>query len=523
MKDKDLKALRLMEELDGLDDAFIEDAMLPDEHTAGGFGGGYGFGRGIRRFMNSGLAVALLAGVLSLSLLGVIVRLGQGTANDVSPDNVGPAASDTPSEEGTPPVTMDPPTTPDEEDRVEPGTTSVDEYGLIYRSNGDGTCVCKGFVDKEGQTVLRVPNYSPDGDVVVELDSFAFRTCFELTEVILPDGLRRLDHNTFPMEIPIYSVYGNILYLPGHSYPYMAAVATIDNRPGHTSPAPGTRIIACHAFTYDVSTYFALHWRDQAQEISETSDFVVPSSVIHIGEYGLTDVGRPITYNGFLVGWDALTAESHADIIRTPLGEAVPVKCLDGTTVTRATEPDSVTLSGAVLDTCDGTLYGGYLSYAHRLNPDYYAWLQAPESFETAPDQFITFREVFGTENRVLTPAELSSVVFSAQGSAEEELMDWIAAYNTDPAVLYKDHAAVMILQEEQEALYSFRVSHVEVTQSHIHVIFEKLPRDAVPLNGRQFVLVPVHDPSGRLQGASVSYEILDPPKTAPPTVSVSE
>ena len=512
MNKKELQALRLMEELDGLRDDFIEAAMLPDDEVSKGTSRATGISRGFRRIMKNGLVAALLAGVLYLGLLAAIVRLGQPSTNDAVAPEGSPPENGT-YEDTTPPVTQETPTIPEEEERVEPGTVSVDENGLTYVSNGDGTCICKGFVEKEGQTTLHIPNYSPDGDVVVELDSFSFRTCYELTEVILPDGLRELDHNTFPMEAPIYTVYGNILYLPSHSYPYMAAVATIGERPALTSPAVGTRIIACHAFTYDVSTYFALHWQDQIQTVYEKDTFTIPSSVIHIGDYGLTDVGKPITYSGFLVGWDSLTAGAHKNLIRTVSGEPVPVQCLDGTTVTVASEPADVWLSGSPALGEDGALYGGYLSYAQKLNPDYYAWMANPDEFDRAPDQFITVQEIFGTQSRVLTAEELRSAHLSVQGAAAEALTEFLEAYNRDPTELYKGCSVVMI-HMDVEAFYHFTVAEIVMTPDHVHVVFERLPDEVIQLRSQQFVLIPVDDPAGRLADATVSFEIQEPSET---------
>jgi hypothetical protein len=313
------------------------------------------------------------------------------------------------------------------------------------------------------------------------------------------------------MEAPIYTVYGNILYLPSHSYPYMAAVATIGDRPALTSPAVGTRIIACHAFTYDVSTYFALHWQDQIQTVYEKDTFTIPSSVIHIGDYGLTDVGKPITYSGFLVGWDSLTAGAHKNLIRTVSGEPLPVQCLDGTTVTAASEPADVWLSGSTALGEDGVLFGGYLSYTQKLNPDYYAWRTDPDGFEHIPDQFITVQEIFGTQSRVLTVEELRSVRLTAQGSTDDTLTAFLEAYNRDPAELYKGSSVVMLHMRDVEAFYRFTVAETVVTPDHVHVILEIIPEeDVIQLRSQQFVLIPVDDPTGRLADATVSFEIRD-------------
>ena len=60
MNKKELQALRLMEELDGLRDDFIEAAMLPDDEVSKGTSRATGISRGFRRIMKNGLVAALL-------------------------------------------------------------------------------------------------------------------------------------------------------------------------------------------------------------------------------------------------------------------------------------------------------------------------------------------------------------------------------------------------------------------------------------------------------------------------------
>ena len=95
MNRKELQALRLMEELDGLRDDFIEAAMLPDGQVSHK---SRDVRKVIRGITKSGLTAAVLAGILCLGLVVVIVRLGQPSTNDA----VAP--------EGSPPVNWPMPT-----------------------------------------------------------------------------------------------------------------------------------------------------------------------------------------------------------------------------------------------------------------------------------------------------------------------------------------------------------------------------------------------------------------------------
>ena len=505
-------ALRLFEELDGLDDAFIEEGMLPDTAIATPLRGKGSHRKGknpLIRFMNSGWGVAMLCVIVSVSVLAAVVKLG---LKDPA-GNLNPPGENLPNDgftgETLPSETDEQPTLPDESDRVPAGTASVDEAGLRYVSNGDGTCVCMGYTADEGQTAVHIPDYSPDGDIVTSIYSYAFRDRIHLTEVTLPAGLRSYDRNTFPMEAEIYHLCGNILYLGSDDNPYLVAVSTADNRPGATSLHPHTRLLADRALTYDSGSYFAMKWADQLPVYTDSEVFVLPSSLAYVGAYALLDVGRDITYNGYLVGWDALTARPHAGLSRTPEGQAVTVHCLDGSAETVPSEPREVRLdSTAYVD--NGVLFGGYYSYYRGINEEYYAWLNNPEAYTSIPEQFLTDGAVFGSESRVLTSEELASVNFTLSGVADPSLADFAESYNRDPAALYKGKSVILLCLTEQN-LYRHTVTDIAVSEGRVHVTLSR-EGGREDAEGTRFILVPVSDPDGSLAGADVTVSVSDVP-----------
>ena len=505
-------ALRLFEELDGLEDAFIEEGMLPDTAIGTPLRGKAFHRKGknsLIRFMNSGWGVAMLCAVVSISVLAAVVKLGlKDPAGDLNPpgENV---PNDGFTGETLPSETDELPTLPAESDRVPAGTSSVDEAGLRYVSNGDGTCVCMGYTADEGQTAVHIPDYSPHGDVVISIYSYAFRDRIHLTEVTLPAGLRSYDRNTFPMEAEIYRLCGNILYLGSDDNPYLVAVSTADNRPGATSLHPHTRLLADRALTYDSGSYFAMKWADRIPTYTDSEVFSLPSSLAYIGAYALLDVGRDIAYNGYLVGWDALTARPHTGLSRTPEGEAVTVHCLDGTAETKPTEAREVRLDSTAY-VRDGVLFGGYYSYYRGINEDYYAWLHDLEAYTSIPEQFLTDGAVFGTESRVLTAEELASARFTLSGVGDASLADFVENYNRDPAVLYRGKSVVLLCLTESN-LYQHSVADITASEGRVHVTLtrEGGREDA---EGTRFILVPVHDPDGSLRGASVTVSVSDTP-----------
>lgn len=495
--------------MDGLDDAFIQEGMLPDTAVTTPIRGkGRRRDNILARFARSGWAVAILCAVVSLSVLAAVVKLGiKAPSGDLQPP-----ANNSPEDgftgETLPSETDEPVTLPEESDRVPAGTASVDESGLRYVSNGDGTCVCMGYVSGKEQTALRIPNHSPDGDAVIEIYRNAFSNSIELTEVILPAGLRVYDRGTFPMEAEIYHLYGNVLYLGTEKNPYMVAVSTADNRPGATSLHPHTRLLADRAMTYDSGSYFALKWKDTVPAYTDSSVFVIPSTVAYIGAYALLDVGRDITYNGYLMGWDSLTAAAHTGLVRTVDGSPVTVTCLDGTAESPAREVREVR-PDSTAQVVDGVLYGGYFTYCRGINEDYYAWLKNPAAFAVGPDQFITVSAVFGEAPRVLTAEELADVRLLPTFAGDGDFTAFTEAFNRDPAALYAGQSVVMVYLRES-SLCRHTVTEVVVSEGKIHVILTRSGEGAAEAEGERFLLIPVRDPEGELIGAEVSYMVKD-------------
>lgn len=513
------EALRLFEELDGLEDTFIEEGMLPDEAAQPTRRRRREAGL-LSRMANSGWGVAAICAAVSLGVVVLLMRFGgiadnksmadgahpsepnkgeySGNIFDGEKDNVS-AETEAEAEETV--------TLPEKSAWVPVGQVSLDGSGLYYQSYGNGTCILAGYREEDPLTVLHVPAYSPDGDVVVAIDSYAFRNQLSLREVILPAGLRELDHKTFPMDAPIYNLWGNILYLGSQTNPYMVAVSTADNRPGATSLHPKTRIIACHALTYDAGSYFASAWAERVGNYRDDARFTIPSGVTHIGKYGLLDVGRDITYYGYLVGWDTLTAEAGSGLVRTVDGGWVTVRCLDGNAETQTREVKEVR-SGDTAYLDGDVFFSGYFSDVTGIHEPYYTWLKDPASVTVPPDQFMV-SGAYGDQSRVLTAEELTSVRFSSAGTADPDLLAFFAAYNTDPVALYAGKSVVMLYIRET-AMYAHAVTEVTVTDGRVHVTVTRKAGDVATAQGNRFVLIPVEDPDGVLAGAAVSYEVIE-------------
>ena len=193
-------------------------------------------GTALSRFFGSGWGVAVICAAVSLSVMVAIVLAGRG--GWVTPPDVGteePESHETvyesesgdvthePTEESAPTGETEPeePTGEDSEavsgEDSEEGTTEVTEAvteedteavtegvfhpdaiegGVLFISNGDGTCKIKG-ADKTYEGSITVPERSPHGDVVTTVAVGAFKGFKSLTAVELPETVTVIKGSAF--------------------------------------------------------------------------------------------------------------------------------------------------------------------------------------------------------------------------------------------------------------------------------------------------------------------------------------
>ena len=137
------------------------------------------------RFMNSGWGVAIVCALVAVSVMGGIIWAGQ------QPGNTPPAT-----ESGQDSQNIILPTTDTSlESDTEEITLSERTEGLIFKSNGDGTCYLQsigGCMDE----VIVIPEVSPDGDTVTAIGTNAF---------VLPDsqGGGSIRYNTYVKRVEL--------------------------------------------------------------------------------------------------------------------------------------------------------------------------------------------------------------------------------------------------------------------------------------------------------------------------------
>lgn len=76
-------------------------------------------------------------------------------------------------------------------------TNSVSSInGIVFVSNGDGTCCVKEYNDNIGSQVV-IPAKSPNGDKVTSISQNAFKQCTSITSMELPQGINSIGDEAF--------------------------------------------------------------------------------------------------------------------------------------------------------------------------------------------------------------------------------------------------------------------------------------------------------------------------------------
>ena len=139
-------------------------------------------------------------------------------------------------------------------DTAEPVDTSG-VNGLMYVSHGDGTCHISGLGTCL-ETELKIPSYSPSGDVVTKISDSAFENCTSLLSVTIPSTVKTIGTGVFrgcaslvainvDTENSVYCSIGGVLY----SKDKRVLVCYPMNRPGNNFLIPNdTKAVAAYAF-----------------------------------------------------------------------------------------------------------------------------------------------------------------------------------------------------------------------------------------------------------------------------------
>ena len=139
-------------------------------------------------------------------------------------------------------------------DTAEPIDTSG-VNGMKYISKGNGTCAIIAIGTCQ-DTELKIPAYSPAGDIVVQISDSAFENCTQLLAVNIPATVKSIGAGVFrgcanlvainvDTDNSVYCSVGGVLF----SEDKKVLVAYPMNRPGNNYLLPiDTRAVAAYAF-----------------------------------------------------------------------------------------------------------------------------------------------------------------------------------------------------------------------------------------------------------------------------------
>ena len=127
--------------------------------------------------------------------------------------------------------------------------------GLKYLSKNDGTCIISGIGTCQ-DTELKIPAYSPSGDVITQIADSAFQNCSQLVTVSIPATVKSIGAGVFrgcsnlvsinvDTDNTVYCSVGGVLF----SEDKKVLVAYPMNRPGNNYLLPtDTKAVAAYAF-----------------------------------------------------------------------------------------------------------------------------------------------------------------------------------------------------------------------------------------------------------------------------------
>ena len=99
------------------------------------------------------------------------------------------------------------PTTEEKTESSESGTESdiPRENEFKFTSNGDGTCMISEAIYAKGE--LTIPEFSPEGELITKIGDGAFKNCYEITSLTIPDSIRNIGEEAFKNCVKLKKVF----------------------------------------------------------------------------------------------------------------------------------------------------------------------------------------------------------------------------------------------------------------------------------------------------------------------------
>ena len=140
-------------------------------------------------------ALTIALPILLVAILAMLIVVAMNLANENSVpvfNDGGITTSSNTNDADTPPDDSGNKNNGNQQEPVDDGTSQ----GLSFSSNGDGTCALDGIGSCK-DTIIVVPEVSPDGDTVVEIAPNAFKNSNKIKGIELPESVESIGDYAF--------------------------------------------------------------------------------------------------------------------------------------------------------------------------------------------------------------------------------------------------------------------------------------------------------------------------------------
>ncbi len=234
-----------------------------------------GNGNPVIRFLGSGWGAACICTVVALSIMAVILRMGQDPWGSPAGTQEQTDTEVTETQIPTLPSETEAPTEVDTTPYFDPESLDIDTYQgmtpdipykIVYHSNGDGTCMVTNVIINilyEGDITVEIPETSPDGDTVVEIH---LRTNYNIPTYVLAEDFEKIKN---AMLVHYDHDENNFYYKQFMSYfrlYYAEYAPTPEDREKMISHYPLCEFVPVYVFD---PTATSTEWKWRSQELAE--------------------------------------------------------------------------------------------------------------------------------------------------------------------------------------------------------------------------------------------------------------
>ena len=191
---------------------------------------------------------------------------------------------------------------PDDEPIADPSSE-----GLLFSSNGDGTCSLDGIGDCK-DTFIIVPTMSPDGDIVVEISANAFKNCNKIKGIELAETIESIGTYAFyGSTIRSITIPSTVEEIGNYAFAGCKYLEEIEVEAGNSNYSSSSGVL----YNEDGSCLIAY-------PAGKTDNFVIISKdvteIANMAFYKCTSI-KKVTYHGTSASWKYVEIGAGNDVI----------------------------------------------------------------------------------------------------------------------------------------------------------------------------------------------------------------